>query len=236
MSSVPSPCATLTVADEPPPPAISSDKREAFDSALSQHFAGHEAFILGKAEASATADAAVAGPTCWNPADCHPGITLSDNNTRLTYSSDARTRDGRGNMLVRGNVGVTRGVHSWETTITKHDSGGSGYNIWGVATKKADVAAKKPPHNAGPGVWALVMRCHDRPPLKSIDGRQKISWDHGLGGCRFKDGTKIGVRLDMDACSLQFAVDGKYSNTIELPRGETYFPVMGMGCLTRTST
>lgn len=44
---------------EPPPPAISSDKREAFDSALGQHFAGHEAFILGKAEAPATTAAAV---------------------------------------------------------------------------------------------------------------------------------------------------------------------------------
>ena len=170
---------------------------------------------------------ATANPMCWNAADCHPGIRLSAANTKLTYADDDPDD---GNMLVRGNVGVTRGVHYWETTIIKWDSSGNGCNLWGVATMKADVSTKKPRKHAGPGVWAVATYSHLE---RFVDGRERSGWDHGLGPGMFRNGTKIGVLLDMEASTVEFVLDGKFSKPTELPRGEAYFPVMGVGCLRR---
>lgn len=206
---------------EPPPPAISSDKRDAFDSALAQHFEGHETFILGKTEAPAAA-VRMAVKNYWNPDDCHRNIRLSCDNTQVTYGDDTPLE----NHLVRAKFGYSTGVHYWETQITHFTGAGAGSNFIGVATKDADINSTLPYDCAGPSIWAVTA---DEAFLLFENGKRRYKWMSGLSKA-VRSPLRIGFLLDMDAKTLTLVVDGERSRPISLPRDKEVFPVLGVGC------
>jgi hypothetical protein len=163
----------------------------------------------------------------WNPDDRHPNIILGKDNTEVT---NAQTIGVGTNYLVRANKGYTVGRHYWETTITKFDGGGAGYNFMGVATKAADVSAGRNNSISDPGVWAVELgsyQCYEK------GFKNKIAPWSGAFQPTAKSGAKVGMLLDMDAQTLTAYVNGKSVGQLPFtfPPTEALFPVLGAGAL-----
>ncbi len=127
----------------------------------------------------------IAAPaTSWNPADAGAGITLSNGN--LTASAN-------GSNAVRSIFGASSGKWYWEVTFANDQ-----YFYVGVATSTRPIS----------GGNQFLYAAADQWTLRAVAGQKNgPGVNTGYAGVP-ASGTSVGVKLDMDAGTIGFVVNG----------------------------